>query len=68
MQPMTEETGQALVLAMRELTEAIKRGGALPFGISTHGGDYVARSVIGGPDAAIAENKRTRTTRRSAKK
>jgi hypothetical protein len=66
MQPLTEETGQALVLAMRDLTEAIKRGHVQNASVSD--GAYVARSVLGGPDAAIAENKRARTARRSSKK
>lgn len=65
-QPLTEETGKALVLAMRDLTGAIKRGSVL--NVSAPDGAYVARSVLGGPDAAIAENKRARTARRSSKK
>ena len=44
-QPLTEETGKALVLAMRDLTEAIKRGSVL--NVSAPDGAYVARSVLG---------------------
>ena len=61
---MTEETARALVSAMRELTEAIRHGGSR-LGSHVDDGAYVARMVLGGPDAAIAENRRNRAKRRS---
>lgn len=59
---ITEHTAQALLDALRELTEAIRHGGQRG-GISPDEAAYVATMALGGPDAAIAANRRNRVKR-----
>ena len=66
MQPITEETGRALVAALQDLTTAIKSGTQVPQ-VGVYDGAYVARSIVGWIEAAKAENKRERRTTRRAK-
>jgi hypothetical protein len=65
MQPITEQTARDLAAAIRDLTAAIKGGTIQQVPVSDP--SYVARAVVGGPDAVIAENKRRRTAARKVK-
>jgi len=64
MNTLTEQTGQLLIIALERLAVAIE-GGAVALE-TREARAYVARSIIDGPEGAIAENKRNRVRRTRA--
>jgi hypothetical protein len=62
---ITESTALRLAVALERLVNLMEHGGrAMPTPTIANGSERVARAIMGGPDAVIAENKRMRRARR----
>ena len=60
---LSEQTALRLVSAIERLADAMERGGGAVPAASMIERAYVAKSIIDGPEAAIAENRRNRLRR-----